>query len=90
MKPRLRRAALQIIDDTIAKILLTSGSTGRPKGVINTHGNIAGAIQMVRLISEPFDPERVNTIVDWLPWHHAFGGNAQFNGVLSLAGTLVH
>jgi feruloyl-CoA synthase len=77
-----------ITDDTIAKILLTSGSTGRPKGVINTHGNIAGSIQMVRLISEPFDPERVNTIVDWLPWHHAFGGNAQFNGVLSLAGTL--
>ena len=78
----------QIMDETIAKILLTSGSTGRPKGVINTHGNIAGAIQMVRLISEPFDPDRVSTIVDWLPWHHAFGGNAQFNGVLSLAGTL--
>jgi feruloyl-CoA synthase len=78
----------QIVDRTIAKILLTSGSTGRPKGVINTHGNIAGSIQMVRLVSEPFDPERVNTIVDWLPWHHAFGGNAQFNGVLSLAGTL--
>jgi feruloyl-CoA synthase len=78
----------QIVDGTIAKILLTSGSTGRPKGVINTHGNIAGSIQMVRLIGEPFDPERVNTIVDWLPWHHAFGGNAQFNGVLSVAGTL--
>ncbi len=79
---------LLINDDTIAKILLTSGSTGRPKGVINTHGNIAGAIQMVRLISEPFDPDRTHTIVDWLPWHHAFGGNAQFNGVLSVAGTL--
>ena len=78
----------QIVDGTIAKILLTSGSTGRPKGVINTHGNIAGSIQMARLVSEPFDPERVSTIVDWLPWHHAFGGNAQFNGILSLAGSL--
>jgi feruloyl-CoA synthase len=77
-----------INDRTIAKILLTSGSTGRPKGVINTHGNIAGSIQMARLVSEPFEPERVSTIVDWLPWHHAFGGNAQFNGILSLAGTL--
>lgn len=77
-----------INDGTIAKILLTSGSTGRPKGVINTHGNIAASIQMVRLVSEPFDPERVSTIVDWLPWHHAFGGNAQFNGILSMAGTL--
>jgi len=77
-----------ITDDAIAKILLTSGSTGRPKGVINTHGNIAGSVQMVRMVSEPFDPDRIVTVVDWLPWHHAFGGNAQFNGVLSLAGTL--
>jgi feruloyl-CoA synthase len=79
---------LLIGDDTIAKILLTSGSTGHPKGVINTHGNIAGSVQMVRLVSEPFNPARTHTIVDWLPWHHAFGGNAQFNGVLALAGTL--
>ena len=79
---------LLIHDDTTAKILLTSGSTGRPKGVINTHGNIAAAVQMVRLVSEPFNPDRVHTIVDWLPWHHTFGGNAQFNGVLALAGTL--
>jgi feruloyl-CoA synthase len=77
-----------IKDDTIAKILLTSGSTGRPKGVINTHGNIAGSVQMIRLISEPFDPDRTHTVVDWLPWHHTFGGNAQFNGILSVAGTL--
>src|SRR5271168_1947271 len=81
-----RRALIK--DDTIAKILLTSGSTGRPKGAINTHGNIAGSIQMIRLISEPFDPDRTHTVVDWLPWHHTFGGNAQFNGVLSVAGTL--
>jgi feruloyl-CoA synthase len=77
-----------IKDETIAKILLTSGSTGNPKGVINTHGNIAAAVQMIRLVGEPFDPERTQTVVDWLPWHHTFGGNAQFNGVLSQAGTL--
>jgi feruloyl-CoA synthase len=74
--------------DTIAKILLTSGSTGRPKGVINTHGNIAASVQMLRSIGEPFDPARTYTVVDWLPWHHTFGGNAQFNGVLAHAGTL--
>lgn len=79
---------LLIKDDTIAKILLTSGSTGRPKGVINTHGNIAGSVQMIRLVGEPFDPDRTHTVVDWLPWHHTFGGNAQFNGILSVAGTL--
>jgi feruloyl-CoA synthase len=81
-----RRSA--ITRDTIAKILLTSGSTGRPKGVINTHGNLAAGAQMVRLVSEPFNADRVNTLVDWLPWHHTFGGNAQFNGILALAGTL--
>jgi len=79
---------LLVKDDTIAKILLTSGSTGRPKGVINTHGNIAASTQMFRLVGEPFKEDRTNTIVDWLPWHHAFGGNAQFNGILALAGTL--
>jgi feruloyl-CoA synthase len=79
---------LQIKDDTIAKILLTSGSTGRPKGVINTHGNIAASVQMLRQIGEPFNPDRIHTVVDWLPWHHTFGGNAQFNGILAHAGTL--
>jgi feruloyl-CoA synthase len=78
----------RITPDTIAKILLTSGSTGRPKGVINTHGNIAGSLQMLRQIGEPFDPERVHSVVDWLPWHHTFGGNAQFNGIIAHAGTL--
>jgi feruloyl-CoA synthase len=79
---------LLINDDTIAKILLTSGSTGRPKGVINTHGNIAASIQMLRQIGEPFNPDRTHTVIDWLPWHHTFGGNAQFNGIVAHAGTL--
>lgn len=85
-KVKARRALIQ--RDTIAKILLTSGSTGNPKGVVNTHANLASSVQMIRQVSEPFDPERVHTLVDWLPWHHTFGGNAQFNGVLALAGTL--
>lgn len=84
----LERRRAEINDDTIAKILLTSGSTGRPKGVVNTHGNLAAAVQMVRLVSEPFTLERHHTVVDWLPWHHTFGGNAQFNAVLANAGTL--
>jgi feruloyl-CoA synthase len=81
-----RRALIN--DETVAKILLTSGSTGRPKGVINTHGNIAGSVRMVRQVGEPFTPERTVTVVDWLPWHHTFGGNAVFNGIVAMAGTL--
>ena len=82
----LRRAA--ITRGTIAKILLTSGSTGVPKGVVNTHGNLAASAQMIRQVTDRFNPERIHTIVDWLPWHHTFGGNAQFNSVLVNAGTL--
>lgn len=84
----LAKRRSEITRETIAKILLTSGSTGRPKGAINTHGNLAAAAQMVRQIGEPFQIERVHTLVDWLPWHHTFGGNAQFNGMLAMAGTL--
>ena len=84
----LQERRAQITPDTIAKILLTSGSTGKPKGVINTQGNLAAGAQMVRQISEPFAEERVNSIVDWLPWHHTFGGNAQFNGTLANAASL--
>jgi feruloyl-CoA synthase len=78
----------QIGQDTIAKILLTSGSTGRPKGAINTHGNLAAAVQMARLISEADDPDRIYTACNWLPWHHTFGGNASFNVVMAYAGSL--
>ncbi len=78
----------QITGDTIAKILLTSGSTGRPKGAVNTHFNLSAAMHIVRLITEPLDLNNVHTIVDWLPWHHTFGGNSQFNGVIARAGTL--
>jgi feruloyl-CoA synthase len=78
----------EITADTIAKILLTSGSTGRPKGVVNTHGNLASSVQMIKLVSEPFKAERTNAIVCWLPWHHTYGGNAQLNGTLAAAGSL--
>ena len=79
----------QIGRDTVAKILLTSGSTGRPKGVINTHGNLlAAAVQMILEVSERADPGRIPISVNWLPWHHTFGGNAQFNLVIANAGTL--
>lgn len=78
----------QINADTVAKILLTSGSTGQPKGAVNTHGNLIAATQMARQVGEPFDPARVHTVLDWLPWHHTYGGNANLNGVLRVAGTM--
>lgn len=78
----------QIAAATPAKILFTSGSTGRPKGVLNTHGNLASAIEMIRAIGEPLTPDRVPVMLDWLPWHHTWGGNSNLNSIVRSAGSL--
>jgi feruloyl-CoA synthase len=73
-----------IAPDDIAKILFTSGSTGAPKGVINTHRMICSNQQMI-LQTLPLLADEPPVLVDWLPWHHTFGGNhnvglAVYNG----------
>jgi len=77
-----------ITGDTPAKILFTSGSTGLAKGVLNTHGNLASAIEMIRMVGEPLDDQRVALSLDWLPWHHTWGGNSNLNGIIRVAGSL--
>lgn len=73
--------------DTVAKILFTSGSTGTPKGVLNTQrmlcSNQQGIAQMW-----PFLETTPPVLLDWLPWHHTFGGNHNFNLILRNGGTL--
>ena len=73
--------------DTVAKILFTSGSTGLPKGVINTHGMLTSNQQMIAQCW-PFLDEAPPVLLDWLPWNHTFGGNHNFNLILTLGGTL--
>jgi feruloyl-CoA synthase len=73
--------------DTIAKYLFTSGSTGTPKGVINTHRMLCANQQQLRQIF-PFLLERQPILVDWLPWHHTFGGNEVFFLAMCNGGTL--
>ncbi|MCI0662835.1 MAG: AMP-binding protein, partial [Acidobacteria bacterium] len=85
--PAVDRAFAAIGPDTIAKFLLTSGSTGEPKAVINTHrmlcSNQESLAQCWRFLHE--EPP---VLVDWLPWNHTFGGNNNFDLVLSRGGTL--
>jgi feruloyl-CoA synthase len=73
--------------ESIAKFLFTSGSTGLPKGVINTHGMLC-ANQAQIAATFPSLTAAPPVLVDWLPWHHTFGGNHNFNIVLFNGGTL--
>jgi len=79
---------LHITADTPAKILFTSGSTGLAKGVLNTHGNLASAVEMIRMVGEPLDDQRIALSLDWLPWHHTWGGNANLNSIIRVAGSM--
>ena len=76
-----------ITPDSVAKILFTSGSTGAPKGVINTHRMLCSNQQMI-LQTLPFLGDDPPVLVDWLPWHHTFGGNHNIGLVLYNGGSL--
>ena len=80
-------AHAQVAPDTIVKFLFTSGSTGHPKGVINTHRMLC-ANQAMIAAGLTFLTEEPPVVLDWLPWSHTFGGNHNFNMVLTHGGTL--
>jgi feruloyl-CoA synthase len=81
------RAHAAVDPDTVAKILFTSGSTGKPKGVINTQRMLCANQEMIAT-TLPCLRETRPVLVDWLPWHHTFGGNHNFGLVLYNGGTL--
>jgi feruloyl-CoA synthase len=83
----VERRHQSITADAVAKILFTSGSTGVPKGVINTHRMICSNQQMI-LQALPLLADEPPVLVDWLPWHHTFGGNHNVGLVIYNGGSL--
>jgi len=77
----------QIHGDCVAKYLFTSGSTGTPKAVINTHRMLCANQEQFAALW-PFVRDEPPILVDWLPWHHTFGGNEVFFLVMCRGGTL--
>ena len=79
----------RITPEAIARIYFTSGSTGVPKGVPNSYRMLTASQMMsVQLRFPDPDPDRRSVYLDWLPWHHAFGGVANLNRLLRFGGTL--
>lgn len=76
-------AAAQLIDpDATAKILFTSGSTGAPKAVANTHAMLCAAAAMIGGVAPRALDGKPFVQVDWLPWHHTYGGNVNLHNAL--------
>ena len=85
--PAVRASMHKIDHATVAKYLFTSGSTGMPKPVPTTQGamcSMIGGQEGLRDNSRDpeFDPDRVDSFLDWLPWNHISGSNVNFNGAL--------
>ncbi|MCI4643352.1 MAG: feruloyl-CoA synthase [Hyphomonadaceae bacterium] len=82
----------RLAPDMVAKYMMTSGSTGEPKAVINTHGNIASMVKMIRSI---WDVERLEDLsggpqvmINFLPWSHTYGANAILHSMTDWGGAL--
>ena len=84
---KVDRANRDVTGDSIGKIMFTSGSSGAPKPVIQPHRMLAVNRQQCAQ-AYAFLNDAPPVMVDWLPWHHTFGGNNNFGQILWCGGTL--
>ncbi|HEY7991328.1 MAG TPA: AMP-binding protein [Stellaceae bacterium] len=86
--PAVEAAYDAVTPDTLAKILFTSGSTGQPKGVINPQRMLCANQAMSAALRPQGAAETPPVALDWMPWNHTMAGNAAFNRLMRLGGTL--
>ena len=84
--PAIDAAFAAIRPETVAKLLFTSGTTGEPKGVMFSHRMLCSNRQQV-VQSMPFHLDAPPVLVDWLPWHHTFGGTNNIGLALYCGGS---
>lgn len=83
----VEQAHAHVSPDSVAKLLFTSGSTGMPKAVINTQRMLCSN-QAMLVQQLPFLQRQAPVLVDWLPWHHTFGGNTILGMTIHNGGSL--
>lgn len=76
----------QITADNIVKFLFTSGSTGDPKVVPTTHRMLCSNQQMLKQTLHLKEEDSL-VLIDWLSWHHTFGGSHNLGVALYNGGT---
>lgn len=78
----------QTLDEhQIAKFLFTSGSTKLPKAVPTTHLMLCVNQQMLLQTFPEFE-DTPPVLLDWLSWHHTFGGSHNVGIALYNGGTI--
>jgi feruloyl-CoA synthase len=80
------RAFDAITPETIGKVLFTSGTSGPPKGAMFPHRMLTSNRQQVAQCLA-FVEDEPPVLVDWLPWHHTFGGTNNVGIALWSGGT---
>ncbi|MBU0595347.1 AMP-binding protein, partial [Candidatus Bipolaricaulota bacterium] len=68
---RLRDVVDAVEPDDLCVIMYTSGTTGAPKGVCLSHRNL---ISQQKAMSVMWDVTDNDVYMNYLPWHHSFGG----------------
>ncbi|UCE59859.1 MAG: AMP-binding protein [Phycisphaerales bacterium] len=70
-EPELQARIEAVEPTSLCLIMYTSGTTGAPKGVLLGHQQL---ISQQKAMSLMWDVGENDVYMNWLPWHHSFGG----------------